>query len=137
MKTSRARFDPECAMEFRELAEAAIHLQKAIGLLDSVNDEIIMEESVNSFEIVRRLSMAWEELNSCRLYTKESASLEELLVPAMALVDRARQVLESLTHRRPGTMVYGQIGVLKSIREALSTGIRPGLTRLESCMASA
>lgn len=136
MEISQIGFNSECQMERRELAEAALHLQKALDLLIFINNEII-DQTVNGLDMIEKLSTVWEEINSCRIYTEESVFFEELLIPAMGLVNDAKLMLESLIHWRIGMTIYGKISILKSIREAVSAGIQPGLSQLEACMASA
>jgi len=126
--------DPVCEMEYGELVEAAVHLNRALELLVFVNNEI-SAQAINSLDLIEKLSGAWNEINNCRVYTEEIVYFEELLIPAMGLVNDAKLMLESLIHWKLGMTLHGKISILASIREAVTDGIQPGIIQLESCMA--
>ncbi len=121
-------------MEYGELVEAAVHLNRALELLVFVNNEI-SAQAINSLDLIEKLSGAWNEINNCRVYTEEIVYFEELLIPAMGLVNDAKLMLESLIHWKLGMTLHGKISILASIREAVTDGIQPGIIQLESCMA--
>ncbi len=126
--------DPACTIKTSNIIEAAIHLNNALELLIFVNNEII-DQAIDGMDIIEKLSTAWDEVNNCRVYTEEIVDLEDLLIPAMGLVNDARLMLESLVYWRIGLTPHGRISILASIRGAVSEGIGPVILKLESCMA--
>lgn len=126
--------DPGCRIENGKVIEAAAHLNKALELLTFVNNEIV-DQAMDSMDVIEKLSAAWDEVNNCRAYTEEIVDLEDLLIPAMGLVNDARLMFESLIYWRLGMTAHGRISILTSIRGAISEGIGPVILKLESCLA--
>jgi hypothetical protein len=125
-----------CNMKYSETIEAADHLNKALHLLIDVNDKV-MEGFIDFVEIVEALTAAWNEINTCRVYTEQNVDFEELLIPAMGLVNDAKLMIESLVAWKLGLTAYGRISILLSIRGAIAEGIEPAIVQLENCMAVA
>ena len=90
---------------------------------------------IDFVEIVEALTAAWNEINACRVYTEQNVDFEELLIPAMGLVNDAKLMIESLVAWKLGLTAYGRISILSSIRGAISDGIVPAIVKLENCMA--
>jgi hypothetical protein len=124
-----------CRMEYRELILAVEHLNKALELLIFINNEIV-DHTIDGLDIIEKLSTVWDEINTCRLYTEEDLYFEELLIPAMGLVNDAKMMLESMIYWKLGMTRHGRISMLASIREAVFDGIGPGINELEACMAA-
>jgi hypothetical protein len=125
-----------CKMKYSEMIEAADHLYKALHSLMDVNDQV-MEGLIDFVEIVGALSGAWNEINTCRIYTQESVDFEELLIPAMGLVNDAKSMIESLVAWKLGLTPYGRISILSSVRTAIADGVGPAIALLENCMTVA
>ncbi len=113
--------DPACRIEHGKVIEAAIHLNRALELLIFVNNEIV-DQAVAGMDIIEKLSIAWDEVNSCRVYTEEIVDLEDLLIPAMGLVNDARLMFESLLYWNLGMTPQGRISILASIAVRFQTG---------------
>lgn len=125
--------DLSCSLGRGKIVEAALHLNKALELLVFVNNEIV-DQAIDSLDIIEKLAAVWNEINNCRIYTEEIVDFEDLLIPAMGLVNDARLMIESLIYWKLGMTLYGKVSILTSIRGAISEGIQPVVSRLESCM---
>jgi hypothetical protein len=124
---------PACDMGHRETDQAITHLHNALELLIFVNNEIV-DQTIDGMDLIDKLATAWHEINRCRVHTRQIVDQEELLIPAMGLVNDARLMLESLIAWKLGMTTQGKISILTCIRLAVSDGIRPAILLLESCM---
>lgn len=78
-----------------QLHEAIEHLYEALSILQSVLKEI-GSGAIGGLDISKTLGEAWFEVNCCRLHTQLDLNLEELNLEAMALINDAKCMMESL-----------------------------------------
>ena len=124
---------PICSITHRNLMAAISHLYKAMELLAHVNNKIV-DQPINALELMQELSDGWLEVNKCRLYTEDILFYEELLIPAMGLINDAKMMLESIIYWKLGMTLQAKYNILKSLREAAQVGINPCLAELEFCL---
>jgi hypothetical protein len=122
-----------CSISHLDLMAAIAHLYKAMELLTHVNNEIV-DQPINAMELTQELSAGWLEVNKCRLYTEDILFYEELLIPAMGLINDAKVMLESLIHWKLGMTLQAKYNILRSLKEAALEGINPSLAELEFCL---
>ena len=124
---------PICIITHRDLLAAISHLYKAMELLAHVNNEIV-DQPINALELTQELSDGWLEVNKCRLYTEDILYFEELLIPAMGLINDAKMMLESIVYWKLGMTLQAKYNILRCLREAAQVGINPSLAELELCL---
>jgi hypothetical protein len=131
MEVNQYDVDTTCRMDRGSLILAVQHLNRARELLIFINNEII-DHTIDALDIIEKLATAWHEINKCRLYTEKDVYFEELLIPAMGLVNDAKMMLESMVHWKLGITPHGEISMLTCIRLAVRDGIEPGINELEA-----
>lgn len=125
---------PTCGFQYDHLMAAIGHLYKALELLTGVNNAIV-SQSLNFLELVEDLAAGWLEVNRCRIYTENILFYDELLIPALGLINDARLMLESLVHWKLGLTLQAKYNILRCLKEAIMEGIGPCLAELEACLA--
>lgn len=125
---------PSCHITHSPYLLAAIaHLYNAMELLKEVNNTIV-EQAIDGLDSVQKLADSWLEVNRCRIYTEKIDHLEELLIPAMGLINDAKSMLESVIYWKIGMTIHARYNILSCIKEAALEGIGPTLEELEFCL---
>ena len=115
-----------------QLYKAIEHLYEALRILQSVLKEI-GSGAISGLEISEDLGKAWFEVNSCRLYTQEDVSLEELNLDAMGLINDAKCMMDSLVSWKKGLTTHGKLFISQSIVSAAGY-LRMALDELEDML---
>ena len=115
-----------------QLYEAIEHLYKALRILQSVLDEI-GRGGISGFDISEDLGKAWFEVNCCRLYTESDVNFEELNLDAMALINDAKCMMDSLMVWKKGLSPHGKLFISQCIVSAAG-GLRIALEELENLL---
>ena len=105
----------ECTAD--QLYEAIEHLYEALRILEVVLKEI-GSGAIRGLDISEDLGKAWFEVNCCRLYTQSDINLEELNLDAMALINDAKCMMESLVSWKKGLTTHGKLFISQSIVSA-------------------
>lgn len=117
------------ALTAEELFKAKGHLYASLKSIEEQAIKIgegIYDALVTSSE----LSECWLQVNKCRLYTEDIAAFEELLQPAMGLINDAKCMVDHLAAGNMGLTRHGQISIITALNEA-SALIKTVLEELE------
>jgi len=83
-------------------------------------------------ELQEKLADSWLAVNQCRIYTESNVCLEELLIPAMGLINDAKCMVESCVAWQIGLTQAACRNIVHAILLADEEGLRPALEELES-----
>jgi hypothetical protein len=115
-----------------QLHEAIEHLYEALSILQSVLREI-GSGTIGGLDISRDLGEAWFEVNCCRLHTQSDVNLEELNLEAMALINDAKCMMESLVSWKKGLTPHGKLFIGQNITSAAGY-LKMALDELENML---
>lgn len=119
-----------------ELHLAIEHLYAAIEKLESVVS-VLSSGAIDIMELEEKLADSWLAVNRCRIYTESVASLEELLIPAMGLINDAKCMVESCVAWQIGLTQAACRNIVYAIGLAVDEGVRPALEELECWVSQA
>ena len=115
-----------------QLHEAIEHLYEALRILQSVLKEI-GSGAIRGLDISEDLGKAWFEVNCCRLYTQSDVNLEELNLDAMALINDAKCMMDSLMGWEKGLTSHGKLFISQNIVSAMGC-LKIALEELENLL---
>lgn len=127
--------DPTKGLGNEEIKEALGHLyeakEKAKACIDKMSDGVL------DIFFPGDLGESWHSVNKCRVYTEQFGYLDEILIPAMAALNDAKCMAESLMAWGYGLTVYGRINIANSLNDAVYGGIKPCIVELEGWLTDA
>ena len=118
-------------LPYESLVSAIGHLYRATELLNGVN-KTIYSGNIIFINTTDDLTLGWNEVNSCRIYTEKFLCFEELLIPSLGLINDAKCMIESLVAWNLGLTNSGKRNILNCINVACFDGIFPCIEELES-----
>jgi len=119
-----------------ELHLAIEHLYAAIEKLESV-ESVLSSGAIDIMELEEKLADSWLEVNRCRIYTESIVCLEELVIPAMGLINDAKCMVESCVAWQLGLTQAACRNIVHAIGLAVEEGLRPALEELECWVSEA